>query len=123
MQLVRRFGTFPIPEFKELDADAQEAFWLAAGNGKENLDAILVDYVMRSYMQRRIESVRSLYYPLSVWAEKGYDPQCFIDNKAECYRDPALGMVYRLWFTEEHCETIDEMAWKRLRERKRKRAR
>ena len=68
---------------------------------------------------------RSVYYPLSVWEKRGYDPQAFINNKAACYHDAIVGMVYCLWMTEEHYEAVDRMAWKglaELRERKGKRA-
>jgi hypothetical protein len=109
VQLVRMFGTWPIPEFKELNEQTQLDFFKNSESSVKNLRRSVEQLLVQQLIERRTMSEQGPYLPLTVWAAKGYDVEA-IKSKAPMLLHRVLGPTYQVEIVSSGRELISELA-------------
>jgi hypothetical protein len=94
--LSRRFGKWPIDEFKDLTEDEQSEFWADANNSSKNLDKQVEKVLEKRYMEERRATEEGAYLPLSVYATQGYDVGNIERSCTDVQDHPVLGKTYKV---------------------------
>jgi hypothetical protein len=108
VQLVRIFGTWPLPEFRELDEETQMNFFRNTDQTAKCLKQTVTDMLTRNLIEKKSTSEAGPYWPLSVWAKQGYDITDIAD-KAPMKVHSILGKTYQVQILSSSREKIDEL--------------
>ena len=99
-QLSNICGSWPSQEFKGLNELEQQMFYQQAKgkSTKKELEAFIVDTYARKKISSKSVGKQGEFLPLSVWAQRGYDPERIRNfSKAEDVdTDPQQGLTYRV---------------------------
>ena len=95
VMLTRMFGSWPLPEFRDLTADELQQFFRSTDNEAKSLRQAVEQLLTRSYTERSSSEMSGTYLPLSVWEKQGYDP-VRIQQSAPSAQHPVLGTVYKV---------------------------
>ena len=93
--LNRMFGTWPLPEFRDLQPDVQQSFWQSRANDKEALKRSVQDILVSRLVETELAKQEGPFLPLSVWASQGYNVQD-IAARAKNKEHPVLGLTYQV---------------------------
>ena len=78
--------------------EAKEAFWKEVGvTETADLETVVQKFLIKTHYSEENEGWKKEYYPIGVWATKGYEPQRILDNCDDTYEDHIAGTVYGLW--------------------------
>ena len=119
--LARTFGTWPLPDFKELPQTVQQEFWATAASTKEGL-AKSVEHVLCSRaVERQLASDEGTFLPLDQYRSQfGWSEELIksIEEKAPCEDHVILGKTYQVKLhstgTQKHRDMVREMMSKLL---------
>ena len=98
VQLHRAFGSWPPPEFRDLNEDDQAVFYKNAHSllSCDKVVNLATAVLERIFTQRFIESSGGSYLPLSVYAREGYDAKQIQKECKDTMIHPVLGLCYRV---------------------------
>jgi len=119
--LARMFGTWPLPDFKELPQNVQQEFWATAASTKEGLQKSVEHMLCSRVVERQLASDLGTFLPLEQyrtqfgWSEKLIKS---IEEKAPCEDHVILGKTYQVQLhstgTQKHRDMVREMMCKLL---------
>ena len=122
VQLTRIFGRWPPRSFQSLPSDFQEKFWREL-DGKSG-GAALEQHVIDTLTIKRIEeeqcSTGGEYLPLSVWKQRGFDPEAIQRQCRDTEMHPVLGLTYRVNIKAVYSKAIERIIREELHQGKRK---
>ncbi len=117
--LIKRYGRWPTPEFVQISAEEQHAFWKSAkafienadlgnfaGEAGKEVDKLLAGVMQQVYIEERRSGSTAEYLPLSVWATRGFDTKAIEARCEQTRDDPILGKCYKV---EIHAESISKV--------------
>jgi hypothetical protein len=118
VQLCGIFGGWPCPEFNDMGEDMQMKFWAEKATTKGELEKLVLDHIVRDYIERKTTSDQGDYLPLGVYKTRGFDTDLILANCTDTKLFPALGLCYKVRIQGDNVETIDQMARQKMAEMK-----
>ena len=109
-QLHRIFGRWPPANFATLSQNAQADFWKKAGEASNTaqLEDILVQTLTTQRIEREKTVVGGEYLPLSVYKQRGFDPERIKLMCKDTEEHDVLGTTYKLNIRAVFSEAIEQ---------------
>ena len=117
VSLHRTFGQWPLPQFRELSKTEQQDFFRSAGSDSKSLESAVHHLLSRRLVERSHSQTTGKFLPLSVWAQKGYDP-AVIERDGQMEMHPVLGPTYQVVLKETGRSKWEELAREQVLELK-----